>query len=61
MDVELVGGETDDDFRERVLEGLRVCRNGEVEASAGAAGVGVGDRLAVGVVVVAEVLAAEGG
>jgi len=58
VDVKLVGGKTDDDFAERVLKSLPICRDGEVEASAGA---GVGCGLAAGVVVVTEVFAAEGG
>jgi len=53
VDVELVGGESGDDFAEGVLEGSLTGGSGELEASAGAAGVGVGDGLAVGVVVVA--------
>lgn len=61
MDVELVGGEADDDFGDGVLEGGLVGGRGEGEAAAGAAGVGVGDGAAVGVVVVAEGFAAEGG
>jgi len=61
VDVELVGGEADEDFVEGGLEGARVGGWGEVEAAAGSAGVGVGDGLAVGVVVVAEGFATEGG
>jgi hypothetical protein len=60
-DVELIGSEADDDLAEGVLDGLLVGGGGEVEAATGATGVGVGDRLAVRVVVVAEVLAAERG
>jgi hypothetical protein len=61
LDVELVGGQADDDFGDSILQRALVGGWGEVEAAAGAAGVGVGCGLAVGVVEVAEGFAAEGG
>jgi hypothetical protein len=61
VDIELVGGETVDDLVEGVLECVGGGGEGDVEATAGAAGVGVLHWLAVGVVVVAVVLAAQGG
>ena len=60
-DVELIGCEADDHFVEGILQGALVGGWGEVEASAGAAGVGIGDGATVGVVEVAEGFAAEGG
>lgn len=61
MDVELVGREANSDFIEGVLQGACVGGWCEAEATVGAVGVGIGDGLAVGVVVVAEGFAAEGG
>ncbi len=61
MDVDLIGGQADDDFGDGVSQGALVGRWVEAEAAAGAAGVGVGDGMAVGVVEVAEGFAAEGG
>ena len=61
MDVDLIGGQANDDVAEGGLEGAWVGGGGELEATAGTAGVGVGDGLAVGVVEVAEGFAAEGG
>jgi hypothetical protein len=57
MDVEFVGGEAGDDFREGALDVLAGVGSGEGEALAGAA---VGGGFAGGVMVVAEALAAEG-
>jgi hypothetical protein len=61
VDVELVGGQADDDFGDGILQGALVGGRVEAEAATGTAGVGIGDVLAVGVVVVAEGFAAEGG
>lgn len=61
MGVDLVGGEALDDLNEGGLEARGIGRDGDVEAAAGAAMVGVGDGVARGVMVVAEVLSAKGG
>jgi hypothetical protein len=61
VDVELVGGQADDDFGDGILQGALVGGWVEAEAAAGSAGVRVGCGLTVGVVVVAEGFAAEGG
>jgi hypothetical protein len=61
VDIEFVGGDADEDFVEGFLQGSVVGGSGELEAATGTAGVGIGDGPAVGVVVVAEGFAAEGG
>jgi hypothetical protein len=61
VDVQLVGGEAGDDLVEGQLQGSSIVRCGDGEAAAGTAGVGVGDRFAVGVVEVAVGLAAHRG
>jgi len=60
--VEVVGGDALEDEADGELDGGAVLGDGEVEGGeAGLAGGGVGDGMAGGVVVVAEVFEAEGG
>ena len=60
--VELVGGDAGEDFADRELDGGAILGHGEGEGSlAGAAAAELGDGLTRGVVVIAEVFAAEAG
>jgi hypothetical protein len=60
--VEVVLGDAGDDLAEGLLDGGAAAGLGELEgAAAGLAEAGVGDGLALGVVVVAELFAAQGG
>lgn len=59
VDVQLVGGEALEDLVEGALERDWVRRCFDLEAATRAAFVGIGDRVAIRVVVVAEALAAE--
>ena len=61
VDVDPVGGEELDDMSDGDVQLLQILWGGKVEATAGAAFVGVGRGVAVGVVVVAEGLAAQRG
>ena len=57
----MVSAEADEDFAQGELEGAAVGGRGELEAAASSTGVGVCDGKTVGVVVIAEGLAADGG
>jgi hypothetical protein len=59
--VDFVGGDALEDFSEGVLDGGAVLGRGECERTAGAAGFGVGDGPAGGVVVVTEGFEAQAG
>lgn len=60
--VEVVGGDTLEDFADGELDGGAVLGQGQGEGGAtAAAGVGIGDGTARAVVVVAELLVTEGG